>query len=593
MKVILDIECNGIQAPTTVWCIVVKDIDSGEVFIFEGDEVYEEFPIFAKRITKAVGHNIIGYDSRVLEHLGVFRFSHECLLDTLVLSQLFNFKLEGGHSLENWGTLLKHPKVGLDIKDWSTYTPQMLERCINDVHLNHKVYDFLKKKIDRPEFYKAIKVEHDVAHICNDLHKDGFSFDINAAIDLYDEILIRIEELDEQLLQVFPPKEKITQLKTKVKVEHIPFNPSSPKQIVERLDEAGWQPIDRTDSGKSFKVNERNLATLPDSAPAASRKLVERLLLIARLRTLEQWFSAYNSNTGCIHGTFKGIGTWTHRMSHTDPNMGNISAEKSIKYKTEELAAQAIRYGREFRSLWKAPEDAYLVGTDAVGIQLRIFAHYINDKDFIESLLTGSSKDGTDCHSLNARILGSSRDNAKTFIYAFLLGAGDAKIAEILGVNLAAGRAAKRRFIEAYPGLARLRAEQIPADARRGYFVGFDGRFVRCNDEHFMLAGYLQNGEACIMKHANVLWRKELNGIRVLRQAELRWEPANQIGLLDYKQCNFVHDEWQTAVFGSESDARMVGRVQAESIRKIGEEFGLNIRMDGESKIGRTWHDTH
>jgi len=585
LKVVLDIECNGLESPTVVHCIVAKDINSGEVFTFEGVEVYESFPIFARKITKLIGHNLIGYDTRVLSLLGVFTFDSSIVLDTYILSQLFNYKFEGGHSLENWGKALHHPKVGTDITVWDTYIPQMKERCINDVHLCHKVYEFLKKKLDRPEFWKAIKVEHEIAYVCNLLHSDGFDFDIHKAIDLYDELVIRIEELDEQLAEAFPPKEKVTQLKTKVKVERIPFNGSSPKQIVERLNEAGWKPIEKTASGASFKVSERNLATLPESAPLASRRLVERLLLVARLRTLEQWFGAYNSDTQAIHGTFRGIGTWTHRMSHQDPNMGNVSAEKSIKYKTPDLAAQAIRYGREFRELWTTHgSDTYLVGTDAVGIQLRIFAHYINDRAFIESLLTGSSKDGTDAHSLNASILGCSRDTAKTFIYAFLLGAGDAKIGEILGVSTTAGRAGKQKFIEAYPGLARLKRDVIPADARRGYFQGFDGRFVRCDDEHYMLAGYLQNGEACIMKHANILWRKELDVLR---------RHAKQLPVFEFKQCNFVHDEWQTKVRGSEEDARMVGRVQANSLTRIGESFNLNIQMDGESKIGKTWHDTH
>lgn len=591
MKVVIDIEGNGIEAPTKVHCIVVKNVDSGELFIFEGAEVYESFPIFARKITKFIGHNIIGYDARVLSSLGVATLDPDYLLDTLILSQLFNYKLEGGHSLENWGKLLKHPKVGLDITDWSTYTPNMKERCINDVELTYKVHEFLRRKLDRPEFYKAIKVEHDIAHLCNSLHKDGFDFDFDRASDLYDEILIRIEELDEGLAEVFPPKVETIQLKTKTKTKIIPFNAASPKQVVERLNEAGWQPIDRTDSGNSFKISERNLATLPDSAPAAARKLVERLLLISRLRTLDQWFDAYDPRSKAIHGTFRGIGTWTHRMSHQNPNMGNVSAEKSIKYKTPELASQAIRYGREFRELWTTHGDnTFLVGTDAVAIQLRIFAHYINDPLFIEALLTGSSKDGTDAHSLNARILECARDSAKTFIFAFLLGAGDGKLGEILGVSTSGGRAAKTRFIAAYPGLQELRRTQIPADARRGFFTGLDGRFVRCNDEHYMLAGYLQNGEACIMKHANILWRKELDNVQRLR---IRSSDQHGHSLYLYKQCNFVHDEWQTKVFGSEEDARMVGQCQRDSLTRIGESFGLNIRMDGESKIGKTWHDTH
>ena len=66
-------------------------------------------------------------------------------------------------------------------------------------------------------------------------------------------------------------------------------------------------------------------------------------------------------------------------------------------------------------------------------------------------------------------------------------------------------------------------------DASRGYFDGLDGRKVQCNSEHLMLAGYLQNGEAVVMKHANVLWQKELKGLGI-----------------KYNQVDFVHDEWQT-----------------------------------------------
>ncbi len=294
-------------------------------------------------------------------------------------------------------------------------------------------------------------------------------------------------------------------------------------------------------------------------------------MLGSRLRTLTEWFKSYNEDDGKVHGRFQSIGTWTHRMSHRAPNMGNIAASKTIKYAGDKLKSMAIDLGTRMRDLWRVSDDNYwLVGTDASGIQLRIFAHYVDDPALTNAVI------GDDPHEVHAGILGIARDDAKTFIYAFLLGAGDAKLGESVGESKKRGAELKRQFIEAYPGLTTLRESDIPRDAKRRYFEGLDGRLVFCDNEHLVLAGYLQNGEATIMKHANILWRKELD----------------EQGI-EYKQLNFVHDEWQTEVRGSEDVARLVGRRQTEAIKRVGEMLSLRCPLAGEYKIGKTWLDTH
>jgi DNA polymerase-1 len=235
-------------------------------------------------------------------------------------------------------------------------------------------------------------------------------------------------------------------------------------------------------------------------------------------------------------------------------------------------------YGDEMRSLWKAPDGGYLVGVDADGIQLRILAHYMNDKDFIAALDKGRKEDGTDAHTLNMLALGpvcSSRDTAKTFIYAFLLGAGIGKVGEILSCSHDDARAAVDSFIAHYPGLRNLKDYRIPADADRGYFIGLDGRLVACDSQHLMLAGYLQNGEAVVMKTANLLWRNKL-------------EEEN----IPYKQVNFVHDEWQVEV-QSLTDATRAGTLMVQAIVDTGTILKLNCPLAGNAIIGRNWLETH
>jgi DNA polymerase-1 len=235
-------------------------------------------------------------------------------------------------------------------------------------------------------------------------------------------------------------------------------------------------------------------------------------------------------------------------------------------------------YGDEFRALWRAGEGQHLVGVDADGIQLRILAHYMNDPDFIAALHKGRKEDGTDAHTLNQIALGPvcrSRDVAKTFIYAFLLGAGVGKISDILCCSEAEARASVDAFLSYYPGLRDLKDHRIPADADRGYFVGLDGRLVACESQHLMLAGYLQNGEAVIMKTANLLWRRKLEEEDI---------PFNQV--------NFVHDEWQVEV-QSLTDATRAGTLMVQSIVDTGIILKLNCPLAGNAIIGRNWLETH
>lgn len=306
---------------------------------------------------------------------------------------------------------------------------------------------------------------------------------------------------------------------------------------------------------------------------------MERLLVSSRLRTLQTWFDAYNDEDGRIHGNFNSLGTWVHRLSHNDPNMGNIAAEKTIKYNGESLRNLAIEYGGRMRSLWTCEKDTFLVGCDMEGAHLRLFAHFIDDKDFINALINGDKKLGTDPHSINKRIIGDlcpDRDRAKTFIFTFLNGGTAPKVSQIFNCNRSDAESLLQRFVEAYPGLKSLRDSDFPRDARRGYFIGLDGRIIFNTDERLMMAGYLQNGEATVMKHANIKWKHELKKLQI-----------------PFKQVNFVHDEFQTEVYGDEAMAKEVARIQAKAITDVGVEFGLRCPLAGETKLGHNWLETH
>lgn len=394
------------------------------------------------------------------------------------------------------------------------------------------------------------------------------------------------------------------------------FNPASPKDIVTRLNALGWRPTDRTqghllhlrekpryypgsgtpydvyvqalqewntkyDKYKEFgwRVSEENLSTLPEGAPPAAHKLAQRIMVASRLSDLEEWLALYNEDTGRIHGRFIHIGAWTGRMAHRRPNMANIPGAIHVTEETCTLDKMKAPLNKALRALWGVPETGLLVGTDADSIQLRMFAHYCQDEEFIQSLLVGNKKDGTDPHSVNQRALGeicTTRDLAKTFLYSFLMGAGVAKLAEVLNCSERQATTARDNFLARYPRYAYLRNQYSEEVWAQGYFIGLDGRRVIPPSQHKLMSGLLQNGEAVLMKRANVIWQKRL-----------------QEESVPFRQVNFVHDEWQTETVRDQNIARYIGEVQCDSIRQAGVELDLVCPMAGNYQIGRNWYETH
>lgn len=651
MRLVIDIECNALHNPTQIWLVVCKDIDTGITYSFKEvtkhEGVRKELLALLSKSSCIIGHNLLGYDLPVLNSLVGYEIGDiSKYLDTLIISKLVDYSRQG-HSVEDYGLEFGLEKGKFD--DWSKYSDEMERYCIRDVDITERIYKKYAKYINNPERRGSIRLEHEFQLVCNQLEKDGFAFSSAKAQSL----LLKVEEelnlLDEAILSSFPPKLKLIREVTPKETKHgtislssipaklrehiadftvgapfsycswVEFNPSSHKQIIRVLSDAGWKPHDRTKThievereinklkhtrGRSseldlrlqelytkynqlkisgWKVNEDNLDTLPSSAPASIRTIAKRIILEARRRTLTEWLDLIQED-GRIHGRFYGLGAWTHRMAHQNPNTANIPNEYDTQGKKK-------LYGKELRSFWCAPKNRLLVGVDAEGIQLRIFAHYIDDPEFTQALISGKKEDKSDPHSLNQSILGAvckSRAAAKRYIFALLLGAGQGKLREILDCEDGAAQEAYERLLARYTGFAHLKETIVPADAKRGWFVGLDGRAVRIPGDtvggrrHLAMSGYLQNGEAVVMK-----------------MATLKWWPS--LPKMDAKLVNFVHDEWQTECPNNIETALAIAKMQADSLRQVGEELKLKCPLAGsywnddlkDYTIATNWSKTH
>ena len=575
-RVFLDVETTEIIAgslPEKIFLIVCKD-DKGITYFKEND--FDKFVNYINNCNEFVGHNIIGFDAPVIKKIiGVDLHKIGKVIDTLVLSRLFDPVREGGHSLKSFGERLRFGK--LDFKDFSEYSDEMLEYCIRDVELTEKVLAYLIK--GSPDFSsEAIRIEHEISRIIAQQENNGFLFDLMKADLLLGKLKEKINEIEQKVKERFVPLPTFVKIiKPRYRkdgslstvglnslgegwvnvkgdfslIEMKEFNLGSRQQIARYLQYFGWKPKKFTDKGHVI-VDEKVLEGITDIPEAELIK--EFLLLQKRIAQVESWVEAV-ADDGRVHGRVITNGAITGRMSHQSPNMAQVPAVYSP-------------YGKECRELWVVPEGYKLVGVDASGLELRILSHYMNDRGYIDAIING------DIHTTNQTLAGrSTRDQAKTFIYAFIYGAGDEKLGAICGGSRNYGKKIKARFLRSTPALAKFR-ERVDRASGKGWLKGIDGRRLKIRNKHSALNTLIQGGGAIVMKKALIILDKKI------KELNLKARPVAN-----------VHDEFQYEVL--ESQAEDFGSIAVDSIINAGKELGIRCPLNGEYKYGNNWEQTH
>jgi len=495
-----------------------------------------------------VGHNLIGFDLPVLAN--VWGWVPDCqIIDTLVMSRLASPSREGGHSLKHLALRAGlEQKQDFNVADFDgPLTQEMIDYCLQDTRANVDVFNMLRREL--AEFSDtSLEIEHLVATATRVQESNGFRLDFERACTLHTEHTARMEEIERELQEVFPPivEERYSEktgkrLKDKVTV----FNPGSRQQVAERLEQKGavWKVW--TETGKA-KVDETTLAEL--GIPEADLVL-EYLTLGKRVGMLRSWLDSV-AEDGRIHGRVNTCGAVTGRMTHSKPNLAQIPSDAL------------------YRECFTVEDGNKLVGCDASGLELRMLAHYMQDPEYTNLILHG------DIHTHNQQLAGlPTRNDAKTFIYALLYGAGDAKLGSIINGGAKDGARLRRSFMEGLPSFSALVAKVAKASAR-GTLPGLDGRRVHVRSEHAALNTLLQSAGAIVMKQALVIALEKLakHG-------------------LPYKLVAQVHDEYQIEV--PTEYAQRVGVVFRNSIREAGRRLNLRCDLDGEYMIGQTWANTH
>ena len=547
-KIILDIETNSTH--DKIWMCVTREV-GGDVTVWKEANGLQKYLDSCDLI---IMHNGICFDAPVLRENWKVMMKPSQVCDTLVLSRLLSPSLEGGHSLEAWGQRLGFPKG--DFKDWDAgYSQEMEDYCIQDTLVTEKLYFHLTAELKANKFdERSIKLEHDVQTIIAKQERNGFKLNQKEAITLLSTLQAKLVLLETELQSIFPTKvtpriSEKTGKELKPLVE--PFNPGSRKQIGERLKEKGWKPEKFTETGQPI-VDEGTLEGL--DFPEA-KAIAEYLLLQKRIAQIQSWLDVVKKD-GRVHGKVITNGAVTGRMTHHSPNMAQVPSCGSP-------------YGEDCRDLWIVEKGYKLVGIDASGLELRMLAHYMQDDAYIYEVTQG------DIHTANQKAAGlETRAQAKTFIYAFLYGAGAAKIGKVVGAGAKEGQKLIDSFLANTPKLRELREKVARICSTSGTLPGLDGRRLQVRSDHAALNTLLQGAGAIVMKQALVLLNDKL------RRAKI-----------SYKFVANVHDEWQIEV--EESRADEAGKLGVQAIEEAGRVLNMRCPLTGEYKVGNSWKETH
>lgn len=612
MDVLFDIETDGFyQDCTKIHCIALKRIGVDKDVILYSDDITAALDILSNPCNRLIGHNIIQFDIPVLEKLYPNRtFTHN-VLDTFNLSMIV-FPDRMQHSLEAWGKDLGfekfNPLTGQEftpeewkerkkIKNsaWDKYTDEMGAYCQQDVRVTEMV--LWQCQVDTiPEY--VIELSNNFAWCISSQIIAGHKIDRDGLLKLNEQIEHDEVKAADELLKSLPSftdyEFKIYKRPNQNKgikagdiecIElNIPFNLNSIQHWMRYLREKyNYQPPVVRRKGKdegTASLNASVLEEIEDDFPEINALLSYRKATKIRKMIYNSPESVYNllDKDGYIHGKLYTEGTVSGRCTHNKPN---LSTMPSVKLDSDDKPILGIngKYAYEVRSLFVADTGFVQIGFDAKALEVCCLAHYVNDKEFTKQVETG------DIHTWTQNKAGlHTRKQAKTFMYAFLYGAGLARLAHQLseGSDTKYTKESVKKVINnfkvALPGLQTLLDRLSTQYKELGGILGLDGRLLQARSEHILLNLLLQSTGAVIMKQCLVYLKDELDkaGLRLYT---------------DYKFVLNVHDEVQSNV--KEEFIETYKECVQRAVDRTNKRFDLNCKLQVDIKVGRNWAECH
>ncbi|GAA8512956.1 DNA polymerase I [Helicobacter pylori] len=342
----------------------------------------------------------------------------------------------------------------------------------------------------------------------------------------------------------------------------VDFNLNSPKQLSEILYEKLELP-----KNKSHSTDEKSLLKILDKHPS--------IALILEYRELNKLFNTYTTpllrlkdKDDKIHTTFIQTGTATGRLSSHSPNLQNIPVR----------SPKGLLIRKGFIS---SSKEYCLLGVDYSQIELRLLAHFSQDKDLMDAFLKGRDIHLETSKALFGEYLAKEkRSIAKSINFGLVYGMGSKKLSETLNIPLSEAKSYIEAYFRRFPSikdyLNRMKEEILKtskAFTLLGRYRVFD--FTGAND--YIKGNYLREGVNAIFQGS----ASDLLKLGMLKVSE-RFKNNPSVRLLLQ-----VHDE---LIF--EIEEKNALELQREIQRILNDEvYPLRVPLETSAFIAKRWNE--
>jgi DNA polymerase-1 len=554
----LDFETISLEDLTPVACSIAY----GDTVLFIPIRMKYFFNVSETTLTNVLKtlvqqNNIIfhnaSFDIQVLRKMG-FRFS-EAPHDTLLLSHLVNEN--GSHKLKDLidehfkYSMIRYKEICGTGKKQITFADVsdkvLAEKYASeDAEYTLKLFKKLLTLISNNAMKAYTDIERPLILVVDEMHEFGLPVDINK--------LKGIEEQCKQLQAFY---------KSKLEYYMSDVNLNSSKQLKDYfIGKKGNQVMKRSKKTNAPSIDSEVLKKYAD-------KKVQEADWILKYRFYSKILSTFipaltPDGEGNIHSSFHQVGTSSGRFSSSHPNFQNIPKAKDDKL--------------GIRSCIKVPKGYKLVGFDYSAIEMRLTAHFSDEK-----LLLDAFNNGVDVHASVAKSVGCTRDQAKTLSYATLYGAG----VNVIAKNMQTDRVTATQFLHNFKmkyqnieSMIRDLKLEITGKGKIDMLYGRERHLPLFFDDltewekgcvlRSIVNAKIQGSAAMLMKHAMLCIYESIRHL-----------DAHVIGS--------IHDE--IICLSSDKDAEEVARIMKSCMEREGE--GLKVKLTVDGGIGNDWSQLH
>lgn len=570
-EIVLDLETDSLNTrKAQILAIGISGREPSEAVLLPPDAA----PLLLEldRKTVIVGHNLISYDLNVLRTHGV-DLRDRRLADTMLMHHLYDENLS--HSLDS----IIQSEFNDNYKEvfWSKYdsyqaapADESEAYAIRDVGYTLRLYHSLLSRL-RDRMVPDSLTEHVVrlALTLADTEYRGVLVDLPYLMDLgvklksdIEGLLPKMREAAKTAIETCEYEAWLTEIekrktdKGKAGVPKPEFNFDSPKQLVKLLYSKLKLPVQKNEKTKEVSADWDALEKIKDE-----HKIVE---LIQEYREKHKVYGSYiegtleRLDTGRIFPEFRVNGTATGRISHSNPNLGQLPRTGGV------------------RGIYVPDPGHVFISADYSQLEVCLAAHFTQDKNLLSIVLDGRSQ-----HDITAEALGIDRQKAKTVNFALQYGASHFKLARVLGVSGEEGKKAFDRYWNTYFGQKLLMEEcRKKVDAGLAIVTPFGRR-----------RNFEQKNRNPWDKAYRQAWNALVQGTGADCTSRALYLVDEELKRLGWGYALFsVHDE--IIISAKAEKALDAGKLLTETMVRVGRELNLTVPLKTESSGFMTrWED--